>query len=209
MITENNVNKLRSDATWSALTSEQRETIERWLFEENLSFREIEKRATSELGLAYSKSAIGRLYKHLRCHRTFDNLTDIQADSAELNAAGADLVSLRSASRKLISARLLEKAMEHADTGELCKLGRLMLQTEDREIQRDRADLARERFQFKASQAALKVLPMLDEMNQEEEAREIARVEKIKLRLFGSRLLKMIETQDHIAPAPPKAANSA
>jgi len=204
---ENNLNKLRSDATWSALSVDQRETIERWLFEDNLSCREIEKRAQSELGLTYSKSAISRLYQHLRFRRAFESLATAQANSTDVNAAAADLAALRSASRKLITARLLEKTMENAGASELHALARLILQSEDREIQRERVALARDRFQFKASQAALKVLPMLDEMTQEQEAMELARIEKIKLAIFGSKPLSEVNDPLSKAPASPNSTS--
>jgi len=34
------MSKLRSDSKWNELTAEQRDTLEGWLFEENVSYRE-------------------------------------------------------------------------------------------------------------------------------------------------------------------------
>jgi hypothetical protein len=92
-----------------------------------------------------------------------------------------------------VAARLQQTAMEEqGDVNQLAVLSRVLLTAEEREIQRERAAVAREklalnreRFEFNASAAALKILPMLDQFNAQDEARETARVEDIKRCLFG------------------------
>ena len=42
------MSKLRSDSAWSKLTAEQRETLEGWLFEENIGYKEALERAQKE-----------------------------------------------------------------------------------------------------------------------------------------------------------------
>jgi len=67
----------------------------------------------------------------------------------------------------------------------LTAVGRLLSESEWTEIQRLRLALARERFEFRSSKAALEQLSKLEEMDQEDMEREEARVQAIKLRLFG------------------------
>jgi hypothetical protein len=67
---------------------------------------------------------------------------------------------------------------------ELATLGRVLTQSEEREIQRGRLALAREKFEFKAAKAALKQLPLLDQMTQEDQEREDARMDAIRLAIF-------------------------
>ena len=42
--------KVKSNASWNALTTEQLETLDRWLFEEKLGYTEILSKAQAELG---------------------------------------------------------------------------------------------------------------------------------------------------------------
>ena len=56
------MSKLRSDAIWNELTPGQREQMEEWLLEKNLSFRETHERAQKELGLTCCLTTIRRMY---------------------------------------------------------------------------------------------------------------------------------------------------
>jgi hypothetical protein len=64
-------------------------------------------------------------------------------------------------------------------------LARIILEAERRQIQRERLELAREKFHFNAAEAALAELPHVGEMTAEEMEREKARVDGIINRLFG------------------------
>jgi hypothetical protein len=182
------MSKLRSDAIWNKLTPEQRECLEGWLLKENLGIKEVHERATKRLGLTCSMSSVWRFHALLLRLRSVEELGERQKAAKALAGAGAKLDDLRSSSMKMIVARLLEKAMERGDLREISALGRLMLLGEEREIQRDRVNLSRERFQFKMSKAALEALPLLDEMSREDEERELGRIEAIKQKIFGKEL---------------------
>jgi hypothetical protein len=52
--------KLRCDSTWAALTPEQREMLEGWLFEENLGYTEVLERAQKEFGITGTKMSLTR-----------------------------------------------------------------------------------------------------------------------------------------------------
>jgi len=185
--------KLKSHATWNKLTPEQRQKLDHWMFDLNLSHRETHQRAQTELGLVCSLSTIRRMFAHGVKLRAVREVAESQGLSDELAGSGGKLENLRHSSLMLIASRLLQKMATQPDLKEISVLGRLMMQSEEREIQRVRMELVRERFQFNASKAALKILPLLDEMNQEEYERETARVEDIKRRIFGKALDGVVE----------------
>ena len=57
--------KLRPDSNWCKLSAEQRETLERWLFEENIGYREALERVKREFGVTTSMRSMSEYYKRL------------------------------------------------------------------------------------------------------------------------------------------------
>jgi len=55
--------KMREDSTWSLLTPEQRETLEGWLFEENLGYAKTLERVQKEFGVTATMASLGRFYR--------------------------------------------------------------------------------------------------------------------------------------------------
>ena len=179
------MSKLRCDAIWNELTPEQREKIEEWLFDKNLGYKKTHQRAREELGLDCSLSTIRRFYVYARQLRAVEETAEAEGVADELRAVGGRLENLRSSAMKLIVVRLLGKAMDRGDVREVAALGQLMIRDEEREIQRERVTLARDRFEFKAVKAALKAVPLLDQINQTCEEEEVARAQAVRLALFG------------------------
>jgi hypothetical protein len=177
--------KLRSDAIWNTLTPEQREKIEEWLLDKNLGYKETHKRAQRELGLGCSMSTIRRFRVYARQLRAIEETAEAEGMADELKAVGGRLENLRSSGMKLIVVRLLGKAMDRGDVREVAALGQLMIRDEEREIQRDRVTLARDRFEFKAVKAALKAVPLLGQINQTGDEEEAVRAEAVRRALFG------------------------
>jgi hypothetical protein len=177
--------KLRCDAFWNTLNDEQKQKLQEWLLEQNLGFRETHARAQKELGLTCSLSTIGRIYQYLLKTRAVDELREGASAIKALSQSSPNLADLRKTSLQLIGVRLLQKAMEHHDVKELCAMGKLLLQSQERDIQQERATLAREKYEFKAAKAAIKAAPQLASYDQEEERRDLARIEVIKRVLFG------------------------
>jgi len=182
------MNKLRADSTWNELTSEQREKLDEWLFEEEVSYQEARERAQREWGIESSIASVGRYYRRGRNARMLEEMAETQATAKALNGTGLNMKTLRSSALKVIGKRLFEKAMDGCDVKELAALGRLVSEGEKREIQRARLALERERFEFSAAEAALAELPHVEEMTEEEVKLENARIEAIKRRLFGTDL---------------------
>ncbi len=178
---------MRADSHWSELKPEQMETLEQWLFVEKITYEEARKRAERDWGIVSSVSSVGRYYRRRRAQQAVQALVEAAAAADAIDESAAKTERLRSAAMKLIGKRLLEDAMDGSETTELARLGRILLQSQEREIQHERLALARERFEFNAATAALAELPNLKQMNEEDAAREKERVVAIKRRLFGNR----------------------
>ena len=62
--------KMRADSAWSKLTAEQRETLEGWLFDENIGYKEALERAQKEFGITSSLSSLADFYQRRARERT-------------------------------------------------------------------------------------------------------------------------------------------
>jgi hypothetical protein len=179
------MSRIRSDSIWNSLAPERRKIFEGWLFDERIGYQDAAERAQKEWGVTGSKMSVGRFYKRVQMERVVDELENAADAATGVNAAEGKLESLRSSAMKVIGMQLLDKAMERGDVKDLATLGRVLTQSEEREIQRGRLALARERFQFKATKAALKLMPLLNQMKQEDQEREDTRMDEICLAIFG------------------------
>src|SRR5579863_1696062 len=70
------MSKLRSDSVFSQLTPEQTDTLEGWLFEEGISYKEALERVQKEFNLTTSLSGLRRFYQRLAGERSRESLTD-------------------------------------------------------------------------------------------------------------------------------------
>ncbi len=194
------MSKTKSHSTWSGLTVEQREKLDSWLFEENAGYREVVERAQKEWGIAGSISSVGRYYRDRELELSLGEMAEVEETAEEMDGTAAKVDKLRTSAWKVIGARLLDKALRRGETEELAALGRLMSMSEEREIQRGRLELARERFEFRAAKAALEQMRKLEEMNLEDLEREEARVHEIKVRLFGKRYPRLPDCSEAKGP---------
>jgi hypothetical protein len=83
---ESVMSKMRSDSTWNQLTPEQRETLETWLFEENLGYSETVERPRREFGLKATASGAGRFRRRRAAGRQAEDLAEAQAAAFDLNS---------------------------------------------------------------------------------------------------------------------------
>src|SRR5260370_40119585 len=82
------MSKLRADSTWNGLTSEQREKLDEWLFEEGLSYPVARERVQKELGIECSISGVGRYYRRAVETRAVEKLAEAQ-DAAAVFEVGS------------------------------------------------------------------------------------------------------------------------
>ncbi len=85
------MNKLRTDSVFSQLTPEQVETLEGWLFEENLGYKEALERVQKEFNVAGSLSGLRRFYRRLAMERSREDRVEMASVCADaLNTAKMD-----------------------------------------------------------------------------------------------------------------------
>ena len=77
------MNKLRTDSVFSQLTPEQVETLEGWLFEENLGYKEALERVQKEFNVAGSLSGLRRFYRRLAMERSREDLAEMASVCAD------------------------------------------------------------------------------------------------------------------------------
>jgi hypothetical protein len=71
------MNKLRNDSVFSQLSPEQVETLEGWLFEENLGYKEALERVEKEFQVKGSLSGLRRFYRRLAMERSREDLVEM------------------------------------------------------------------------------------------------------------------------------------
>jgi hypothetical protein len=179
------LSKIRSDSIWNSLPAERREIFEGWLFEERVSYATARERARTEWGVEASLATVGKYYRRVAQRRAVTDLEEMAAATTEVDGAEGKLEGLKASAMKLLGMQLLEKAIMRDDVREIAVIGRVLTQTEDREIQRDRLVLAREKFEYKATKAALKTAPLLNKIARNKQAREDAEVDEARLAIFG------------------------
>ncbi|HEU5069474.1 MAG TPA: hypothetical protein VFV96_03565 [Verrucomicrobiae bacterium] len=154
--------KLRDDSTWNQLTREQRETLEGWLFDENLGYAKTLERVQKEFGVTTTIASLGRFYRRRARERQVKELVEAQAAADELNELPVSVASLRNAAVKLVGKAVLKLAREKPEElAHLVSFTKLLLDSEDNDIRRARLRLAEKYFDYEATAASVKELPKL------------------------------------------------
>ncbi len=185
--------KLRCDSPWAGLTAEQRETLEGWLFEENLGYVEVLERVKHEFGIAASKMSLARYYQRVAAERAHRELLDLNSAVAEMRSLGIDRAELSAAVMSLLVKRLLKLLLESPDKlKEIAWLGNVLVGNEGQEIKRGWLALGREKFELdvareRAEDEAERQM-MADANVGDDYAEEDAQVLAIRRHLFGTNL---------------------
>ncbi len=140
------MSKLRSDSAWAVLLPEQRETLEEWLFEENLGYKEALERARTEFGITASLAGLADYYRWLAQERMQRELLDVKRVAGEIDEAGTDLDELGAAAMTLVAKRMLQLAVTSpGKVKELVSLGRLLVANDAQDIKRRWLELEEEK----------------------------------------------------------------
>lgn len=178
--------KLRADSAWNELSAEQKERLAEWLLEDNLPYSEVLERVEKEFGVAGSKSSLARYYRHLVKEQAMDEMREFMKTAEEMNGMEARLAQLRASAWKMVGKQFLQIALAGGEVKDLAALGRLMAESEEREIQRGRVALAREKFEFNATKMVLKNRKLLEKISEAEQKLEDDLLDEAKLAIFGS-----------------------
>jgi hypothetical protein len=105
------MSKMRSDCVFSKLTPEQVETLEGWLFEENLSYKDALERAQKEFGIESSLTGLRRFYGRLAKERNKESLADAMNVCVQAASLGHDEI-LRSGLLTMANACAVQYLMQ-------------------------------------------------------------------------------------------------
>ncbi len=154
--------KMCDDSTWKQLTLEQRETLEIWLFEENLGYAQTLAKVQKEFGVEATIASLGRFYRRRARERQVEELLEAQVAANELNDLPVSVASMREAAVKLVGKAALNLASEKpGQLEQLVSFTKLLLESEDTDIRRTRLQLAQRCFDYEATAASQKDLPQL------------------------------------------------
>ena len=181
---------MRDDSTWNRLTPEQRETLEEWLFDENLGYAKTLERVQKKFGLEATIASLGRFYRRRAQERQVEELVTAQLTADELNDLPVSADSLRTAAVKLVGKAVLKLAAEQPEQLEqLVSLTKLLLESEDNDIRRSRLKLAEQYFHFEATAASVDELPKirayLDTISTDASLNHDEKIKRVQMILFG------------------------
>jgi hypothetical protein len=181
--------KLRCDSTWAALTPEQRETLEGWLFEENLGYTEVLERAQKEFGVTGTKMSLTRFYQRVATERAQREFLDLETAIQEMKGLEVNVSEMQAAAMCLVTKRLMKLSLESPEkVREMAWLGNVLVSNEAQNIKRGWLNIGREKFEF---EVAVEVLARKTEeppRNEDGYKAEDEEVMRIRKRLFGGNL---------------------
>jgi hypothetical protein len=193
--------KMRADSHWSGLTFEQCETVEQWLFEDNLTHEATAARVKQEFGVEASRWSVGRFYRHRARVRQGLELLEAQVTSDELGAVPVRTKELRETAMKLLAKSALRLATERpADLKDLAFLTRLLLLGEENEIRLRRVQLGERYFDFEANTACAKDLEKarsyIQAVGNNESLTDAEKQQRVVELLFGRKEVDVAEAME-------------
>jgi hypothetical protein len=181
--------KLRCDSTWAALTPEQRETLEGWLFEENLGYTEVLERAQKEFGVTGTKMSLTRFYQRTATERAQREFLDLETTIREMKGLEVNVSEMQSAAMCLITKRLMKLSLESPEkVQEMAWLGNVLVSNEAQNIKRGWLNIGREKFQYDAATACMIHKLRIDEVMADESMSDQQHIQKIREEIFGPNL---------------------
>lgn len=169
---------------------EQRELLERWLFDENLGYMDARERVQKEFGLETTIWSVARFFHRRARERPVEQLLEAAASAERVNAMPVSTASLREAAVKLAGKSALKLAGEKPhDMDHLVAFTRLLLESEENEIRRGRLKLAQQQFDYEAMAASIEELPQfrahLMKVSEDDSLTEMEKLERVRAIMFG------------------------
>jgi hypothetical protein len=187
--TEKGTGKMRCDSAWAGLTPEQRETLEGWLFEENLGYAEVLERAQKEFGITASKMSLTRFYKRVAAERAQRDYLDLDTTLKDLNPTKLTWDRLGGAAMGLIAKRLMQLSIESPDkVQEMAMLGQVLVANDAQNIKRGWLSIGMTKFQLDIATECLIHKAKMDAIVQDESLDDGQRILKVRQELFGPNL---------------------
>jgi hypothetical protein len=192
-------NKPYSNSILHGLPTEQRERIDTWLFEENVSYAEVVHRCRQLLEVKVSTSSVQRYYERQCVTRRLEAMASPKGERKQLAAGlGKRAEEEFSIAVGLTSQLAADEAIKPENHGDLKRLNEAMRMTiaarrevNERkrvELHGRRVALAEKRFQFNASIACFEHQEELMKVMEKKGVSDAHKVMEIRERLFGPNL---------------------
>jgi hypothetical protein len=153
------MSKLRADSKWNGLTGDQLDTLEAWLFDEHVSYREALERIEKEFGVKASLPSLARYYQRLASQRLEAELAGLTKTTDDYEENHGRLQKLGPAAMMLVANRLWQLAANHpGNVRDLASLARVLLENDAIEVKRRWVELEEIRYDHETRMEEIKDL---------------------------------------------------
>ena len=195
--------KVKSNALWRRLSDQQQETLDHWLFDDELSYAVILPRAQKELGFKGQMSSLKRYFSRRDKERTVKRFDKLRLEVLKVQGAPVNEKELRVASMRLLCEFLFQQSRQCPEkVKEWGMIASLIVDNDRNELLREvkgeelkmrqkTLDFAKEKFQTDMVEQALQALPDLQELAQARRAAvpnayvENAHLNRARRKMFG------------------------
>ena len=169
------MSKMRSDSKWNELTEAQRETLEGWLFEENIGYQEARGRLEKEFGMQASMRALSEFYQMTARERMEKGFRSVKDIGSEIGKLEVNLGDLGGTAMVLVAKRMIQLAVDSPDKVlEMASLGRVLVSNEAQETRRRWLEMEEDRRESELrKQSVLDKLHRDREMQRREETQHL------------------------------------
>jgi hypothetical protein len=142
------MSKIRSDSKWGGLPEEQRETLEGWLFEENLGYGPALERAEKEFGVKGSVRSLAEYYQRRARERLQDELNDTEEIIDQLHSLRGERDDLEATAIALMAKRMVQLSVDSPNNvTELVSIGRVLAAIQAQDIKRRWLEIGEGRYE--------------------------------------------------------------
>jgi hypothetical protein len=186
--------KPRSNSKFWQLEAAQREQVIAWLFEKNISCREVSKRCWDQFGLDWSSSCVSDFYCRENTKRNRIRILDSAKQARQIvKALGKSSKEAFQAMQHVVAhvafnAALTNEPGEKPDHGLLMEAFPMLMDAQKDEREEQRLELERERWEFDVVRACLDHFKELQEIIANQSLDEPGRLKEIRRQLFGKNL---------------------
>jgi Protein of unknown function (DUF3486) len=174
------------------LTPEGRETLDRWLFEENLGYREIERRSLETLGARIRYRTLVRYYRVRLRARTLERIAhSAQCANAVMKKFEDHPTDTFRLLLKMAGQIAFEKAIDAEngfDTKTIAEFIKILISARKVDLESEKFKLERDKWEFDAARACHQHQAEIQAVIQDDYLDEDAQVLAIRRHLFGTNL---------------------
>lgn len=181
--------KAKSNSIIDGLPQNQRDQVETWLFEENLSYKDASARMLADFNIRCAPSSLSEWYQRRAQQRMLDRIA-ASRDTANLvvkkfseNPADMYQVLLGMAGQIAFDKAFEEK--EGLDAETIFNFTKLVMHGKKQAMEAEDLKLRRDKFQFDATKAALAQLPALRKIASDNSLNENDKLTQARQLLFG------------------------